>query len=64
LKTLLPGLVTDLLPAINAAFSEVWDVGPDGLPRRPGDNTAELHDDSKRSVVTVALACTFLQRYR
>eukprot|EP01052_Picozoa_sp_SAG31_P032196 SAG31_NODE_3505_length_4187_cov_2.714286_7_plen_183_part_00 len=47
----LPGLVTDLLPAIEAAFSEIWDVGPDGLPRRAGDNTVELHDDSKRSYI-------------
>eukprot|EP01051_Picozoa_sp_SAG22_P014154 SAG22_NODE_1677_length_3828_cov_2.539019_4_plen_192_part_00 len=47
----LPGLITDLLPAIIAAFSETWDVGPDGLPRRAGDNTGELHDDSKRSYI-------------
>jgi hypothetical protein len=48
----MPGLLADRLPAIEAAFSAVWDVDEgSGLPRRPGINSGRLHDDSERSYI-------------
>ncbi len=48
----LPGLVSDKIADIVAAFSAVWDVDTaTGLPRRAAVNTGTVHDDSTRSYI-------------
>ena len=48
----LPGLVSDKIADIVAAFCAVWDVdSTTGLPRRPAVNTGRSHDDSTRSYI-------------